>query len=293
MRLMGGLGNQLFQYALARNLSERNSIPFKLDISAYDGDAKRAYRLSHFNIQEEIASPGEVSRCTGVGQANLWLRIKRQIQKTLPYHQRSVIVERSQGFDPSIFNISKDAYLVGYWQSEYYFKDIENLLRVELTVAKEPDLDNRSLLRHIESTNSVSLHVRRGDYVSDPKVATVLAFCGSKYYRQSIIYLKKTVVKPHIFVFSDEPEWARRHLELDYPVTYVELNGTARDYEDLRLMSRCKHHIIANSSFSWWGAWLATFPEKLVIAPARWFNDTRRNNPDLLPVGWVTVAISQ
>ena len=287
VRLIGGLGNQMFQYAAGRAVAHRNRTQLKLDVSALERDAARSYRLHHFNIAASIATPDELARFT---KRDLWSRISRRIERyLLPPYKRSVFAQRFDHFVPDILRVRGNVYLVGYWQSGKYFKDIEQIIRQDFTLRHAPDAENQKLARIIANTNSASLHIRRGDYVSNPVTYQYHGVCSLDYYRAAIETLTQTVKRPHFFVFSDDIEWARQNLRLDYPVTFVTHNGVEKDYEDLRLMSQCKHHVIANSAFSWWGAWLCTYPPKIVIAPQKWFNKADRDTSDLIPASWIRV----
>jgi hypothetical protein len=285
--LMGGLGNQMFQYAAGRAVAHRNRTPLKLDISAFEQDPLRSYRLHHFNIVESIATPDEVARLTKRGRG-LWNRISHRLERyLLPLYKQSVFAQRFDYFDPDILRVRGNVYLVGYWQSEKHFKDIEQIIRQDFTLRHAPDAGNQRLIRIMTNTNSVSLHIRRGDYVSNPVTYRYHGVCSLDHYRAAVARLTQTVKRPHFFIFSDDMEWAQQNLKLDYPVTYVTHNGVERDYADLRLMSQCKHHIIANSAFSWWGAWLCTYPPKIVIAPQKWFNKANCDTRDLTPASWI------
>lgn len=283
VHLLGGLGNQLFQYATARRVAHINNVPLKLDISGFESYKLHSYSLKHFNIREEFASPEEIARFNVRGLASyvsLWA------PRLLPYYRRRRVVESHFHFDANILKISKSVYLNGYWQSEKYFKDIESLLRRELTVKSAPDSVNLAMSECIRGVRSVSLHVRRCDYVSHPVTQQYHGGCSLGYYASAVANLSERVENPHFFVFSDDPQWTRINLKLEYPTTYVTHNGPDKNYEDLRLMSQCEHHIIANSSFSWWGAWLCANPGKLVFAPQKWFRTPDLNTKDLIPETW-------
>ena len=285
VRLIGGLGNQMFQYAAGRAVALRNGVQLKVDVSAFQQDAGRSYRLHDYGITGSIAAPGEVERFVG---RSLRRRLSRRMQRyLLPRYRRSVFVERSTRFDPDILRLRGGVYLSGYWQSEKYFRDIEAAIRREFALRQPPDQENQKMLRLISETESVSLHVRRGDYVTNPLTYRFHGVCSPEYYRAAMEKLTESVRQPHFFVFSDAMDWARRNVSIEYPVTYVTHNGTDRDYEDLRLMSHCKHHIIANSTFSWWGAWLSESPGKLIIAPQDWFSSTKASAEDLMPDEWI------
>jgi len=284
VRLMGGLGNQMFQYAAGRAVAHRNQTQLELDVSAMEQDAARSYRLFHFNIVESIATPDEVARFV---KRDLWGRISRRAERyLLPPYRRSVFAQRFDRFDPDILRVRGSVYLTGYWQSEKYFKDIEHIIRQDFNLRHAPDAENQKLARVIANTNSVSLHIRRGDYVSNPRFFRKFGVCSLEYYQRAVAEVGEKVNDPHLFVFSDAIDWARDNLRLQYPVTFVAHNGADKDYEDLRLMSLCRHHIIANSSFSWWGAWLCTCPGKIVMAPKRWFKMSGRDTRDLIPDSW-------
>lgn len=282
--LRGGLGNQMFQYAAGRGVAYRNQTQLKLDVSALERDAARSYRLHHFNIAESFATRAEIPCCA---KRNLWGHISRRVERCLlPAYKRSVFAERFFLFDPDILRVRGRVCLVGYWQSEKYFKDIEQTIRQDFTFRRAPDSENQKLARMIANTNSVSLHVRRGDYVSNPRFSRRYCACSLEYYRIAAAEVAEKVNDPHLFVFSDDTDWARANLRLQHPATFVAHNGADKDYEDLRLMSLCRHHIMANSSFSWWGAWLCAHPEKIVMAPKSWFKDPGRTTRDLIPDSW-------
>ncbi len=290
-RIHGGLGTQMFQYALGRNLARCSGARLKLDLTWYDGvhaRTLRQYRLHHFHIQAEQATAAEIARAQGIGGwPGVAGKVGRRINRLRPYVRRSWVQEQGPQFDPHILQRLGTVYLDGYWQSEQYFAASADVLRQEFQLRNAPDAANAAMLRQIDATSAVSVHVRRGDYVTDAKTNQYHGVCSLDYYAAAVNYLTRTVTAPHFFVFSDDPQWCREHLRFGYPVTLVEHNGAEQDYEDLRLMSRCQHHIIANSSFSWWGAWLGSYTEKLVIAPRQWYADPTRHAADRVPDEWV------
>jgi len=286
VKLIGGLGNQLFQYALGRCLAYRCGAPLKLDLSFYEGQTLRSYRLGHFSIAASIASPEEVMALTGIGHGGFLSLLDRAIRRLLPYHRRTLIRERKHRFDPDVLKVCAPAYLLGYWQSERYFKDIEGQLRQEFRPRHTPDPVNQAMADRIRAVEAVSVHVRRGDYVTNPTIHHVHGACSLEYYRAAVGKVAEVVRNPHLFVFSDDMDWARQNLGMDYPTTYVDHNGLDKDYEDLHLMSLCKHHIIANSTFSWWGAWLCSYTSKIVVGPKTWFAHSGANTEDLVLPSW-------
>jgi hypothetical protein len=281
VQLKGGLGNQLFQYAMGRRLSFIHKVPLKLDISWYQTSPDRTYDLNHFNIVEEIATKAEIDYL--VKKADRF----RLMNKFRPYYKRIYIKEQEYfRFDPNLIKIHKDVYLEGYWQNEKYFKDIEDTIRQEFTIKDKLDKENKSIADLICNNEAVSLHIRRGDYVLNPATNQIHGVCLLDYYYNSINQLTKITHNPHFFIFSDDFEWVRTNLELKYPFTIVTNNGPEKSYYDLALMSMCNYHIIANSSFSWWGSWLCNNPRKIVFWPHKWFNTNEYDTSDLIPELW-------
>ena len=288
-KLIGGLGNQMFQYAAGRAVAYRSNIPLKLDITNFETYKLRSYQLGCFNIQENFASTKDIER---------FMPRRRQIgaftyykirAKLLPWHKQKLIKERGILYDPDIIKIKGDAYLEGYWQSEKYFEDISDIILREFTIKYKPNNINSQMLAKIDSVNSVSLHIRRGDYISNPIATQILGVLSLDYYINALNLISKKVKDPYVFVFSEDVSWAKENLKTSLPLYFIEHNRFNKDYEDLRLMSRCKHHIIANSSFSWWAAWLSEYQKKIVIAPRRWFNNNNLSTRDLISEGWIKI----
>jgi len=287
VKLSGGLGNQLFQYALGRHLAHVHGTTLKFDVSGFQEGGKRQYALAHFRMTAEFASQQEVNALTGYHPGP----VKRVVDRFLPRVDRRAKTHVCEGksfrFKRRILSLPDKLYVDGYWQSEKYFRDIAEIIRQEVTVKAPLIGRNKGLVEEINSVNSVSLHIRRGDYVSDLKTSQSHGNCSLDYYTHCVQELARAVDQPHYFVFSDEPQWARENIQLDAPVTIVDNNGTAQAYEDLRLMRHCRHHIIANSSFSWWGAWLNPRPGKLVYAPQQWFAHDKWGFQDIVPTEWL------
>lgn len=288
-RLIGGLGNQMFQYAVGRRLAHVLGVELKLDITEFDNYKLRTFRtysLGNFNIREKFASPGEVAV---LARPTILERMRAKVLRRPPRPPRTYIREKHFHFDPDILNLLDGVYLDGYWQSEKYFADIAKIIRREFTVKVPQTGENQELGEQINSRESVSLHVRRGDYALDPHTNKVHGCCGIDYYLRCVEFINSKVKNAHFFAFSDEPQWIAENLKLPCSMTIVNHNNTSKEYEDLRLISQCKHHIIANSSFSWWGAWLSSNQVKTVLAPKRWFNTDEHNTKDLIPDGWVRI----
>lgn len=184
-------------------------------------------------------------------------------------------------------NQAKDAYLIGFWQSEKYFSNMEQILRKEFRFSKQPSGLNAEIADKICQNNAVFLHIRRGDYVSHPDVAKFNGTCDQAYYERALSIVADKVSEPILYVFSDEPEWVRQNMHFPFPSTIIDHNGPDDAHEDLRLMSLCRHAIIANSTFSWWGAWLIDSEDKVVVAPRKWFADPNIDTSDVIPDRWI------
>jgi len=288
VKLKGGLGNQLFQYAVGRQLSEIHGTELKIDISMFGDYEWHDYSLWPLNIKENISSQEEIALLTHK-KLSKFERVFGSFFGSKSKLASTHIVERHFHFDPEILKLPDGVYLDGYWQSEKYFKNIEEIIRREFTVNSQQTGKDRELSEDIGACESVSLHIRRGNYISDPLTNKTHGTCSLNYYQECVKLLTEEVKEPHFFVFSDDPEWAQDNLNLDWPKIFVDHNDADKDYEDLRSMSLCRHHIIANSTFSWWGAWLSTTKDKLVFFPKQWFAEGKHDTRDLFPAGWRSV----
>lgn len=291
VKLIGGLGNQLFQYAAGRRLAHMHGTELKMDVSHLGNPAYhtvRHYELSPFRIKQAFATSEDLDKFNKPD--SLMSRAINRVMRRDTELSKSCIREKHYHFDAHILGLPDDIYLDGYWQSERYFADAADLIRADLTVAAPAEGRNRQLLEQIGTCNAVSVHVRRGDYVTDRHTAQYHGSCAMDYYHRAIRHVAEATANPVLFVFSDDPDWVRVNLRAPYPINIVDHNGPERCVEDLRLMSACRHHILANSSFSWWGAWLDPRPEKIVVAPEQWFRRADINTVDLLPAGWVRQA---
>lgn len=288
VRLMGGLGNQMFQYAAGRRLALGQNIPLKLDVTWFLRWPSRAYALHALSIAEAFATPQEVREVAGpetTGIGRLMFRLRRRWR--IGYRWTWIHEPGLSPFDAGVLVPRERTYLDGYWQSERYFSDVAVTIRRDFTLRAPPGARTRELADQIGAVDSVSVHVRRGDYVSDPKTSEIRNVCTPDYYRRCVAYVAAQVTRPHLFLFSDDPPWVAANLRFDHPTTLVSEAASSGGHEDLRLMSLCRHHIIANSSFSWWGAWLNAREDKLVLAPRRWMNDPRADDRDWLPPEWI------
>jgi len=287
IRLIGGLGNQMFQYALGRRIAYARNISLKLDTSGFKGYKLHDYSLKHLNIIEDIVSSEELDRLKNPKGISGF--IKKRLERFIPYYKHFIVKQKFFHFDPNILKARDNVYLIGHWASEKYFKEIESIIRKEFVVKTPPDKKNKRMIKKIKETNSVSLHVRRKDFISNKTTYAHHGVCPLDYYKEAVKLISSKVKKPVFFVFSDDPKWAKDNIKPGLKTFHLDYNGRSKNYEDLRLMSHCKHNITANSTFSWWGAWLNKNKRKIVITPKQWFNKSKRSLEDLLPQDWLRV----
>ncbi len=291
VRLRGGLGNQLFQYAAGRALATHHQVPLKLDLYTYTRHRYRKFELHHFKIDAPEATREEVHQFTGPNPIVRYLN-KRENYFRCP----AVFAQPHYHFYEDFFALPSDLYLSGYWQSEKYFANIAGEIRNHLTPAKPLDERNVSYQQQMQSQNSVAVHVRRGDYTA----GAYQSFFGTlpeTYYGEAMTYVRQRINNPVFYFFSDDIDWCRKSFGTT-GAEFIHHNTGEEAYKDLLLMASCRHNIIANSTFSWWGAWLNANPDKVVVAPRQWFKSSyldRKepvyasrfyNTKDLIPPGW-------
>ena len=268
-KIKGGLGNQLFQYAVGRAVALHHNAPLKFDLTIFETyKLHNGYRLDQFAIQADIATNNEIINLKGGNNVLFSALRKAGLVKRKSYFKE----KGSSYFDASVFK-NNFVYLDGYWQNELYFSDIRELLLRELSPNNSMNDLSFAYLDSIKKSNSVSLHVRRGDYLNLKNINVL----DVDYYMKAAEYIRKNVEKPTFYIFSDDLEWCKSSLTFLGNCIFVERTQT--EIDDLKLMSFCQHNIIANSSFSWWGAWLNQNPNKTVIAPKGWLlNDPGSSN---------------
>lgn len=276
-RLFGGAGNQLFQYAAGRALADHVGCDLAID-SRYVTDSRdRADCFAHFGrarLRRDTDLPP--AKTEGLLRYGIWRYLGRPPR---------IVRERGLGFDPGFFSLPRGVYLHGYWQSPRYFAPIAAQLRDDLAFTTPFDEGNAAMAARISGAEMpVALHVRRGDYVA----AGPYGACPPDYYRRAVDLLaNRSAAALTCFVFSNDPDWARDNLDLGQETVIVDLNTEATGHFDMHLQSLCTHNVIANSTFSWWAAWLNDNPAKTVIAPRRWFAEGKPDNPDICPPDWI------
>ncbi|WP_374174012.1 alpha-1,2-fucosyltransferase [Flavobacterium tructae] len=270
VQLIGGLGNQLFQYAAAKALALQTKQKFSLDISQFESYKLHNYALNHFNvISKNYKKPN------------------RYLRKIKSFYQKNVFYKEVDfGYNSDLIHLKGDIiFLEGYFQSEKYFIKYEKEIREDFEVRTLLKKETKAAIAKIESVNSVSIHIRRGDYINNPLHNT----SKEEYYNKALEMVENKVYNPVYFVFSDDMDWVKANFSTKQETVFIDFNDASTNFEDLKLMTSCKHNIIANSSFSWWGAWLNKNPDKIVIAPKRWFNDDSINTNDIIPTNWVKI----
>lgn len=257
VQLIGGLGNQMFQYAAGRKMSIEKGTELLLDVSAFEKYPLRTYGLSEFNTTAGM-----------VTKRKAWLSY---------WFQKFGLAKKTDIF------LERDDY--GRWNHPKYFEGIEDVIQKEFTLKNTDKTEYKNILLKIQSTNSISLHVRRADYLA-PKNKAVFIECTPEYYAKAVEYMVQKTGPVQFFVFSDDINWVKENLKTEHEIDFISGKGFT-DAEELMLMSACKHNITANSTFSWWGAWLNQNTEKIVITPKKWFIDEKKNNEGIIPKTWI------
>ncbi len=286
VKLVGGLGNQMFQYAAGRALSLRQGRRLLIDATAYLHYRRhQGFEIKKvFHCPVGISSPERLRAVLGLARFE---PVQRLLAKPLGqmFLPKTVLLEPHFHYWREFLSSHSCDFMLGYWQSEKYFESIRDILLDDFAFRTPLDARNSNAQLLISSSNSVSIHVRRGDYFHNAQARATHGLCSIEYYQQAIRFMKASLDDPKLFFFSDDIEWVRYHLDPGGECCFVDWNTGADSYNDMRLMSLCKHNIIANSSFSWWGAWLNRNPDKIIIAPNRWFA-AAIDDSDLIPPTW-------
>ncbi len=277
----------MFQYAFGRMLALRNNTELKLDISLFDNYEYHSYSLGHLNIDEHIATKEDLAKFVRYKprSGRIGRRLNRFFADTTKY-----VVEPKFTFSPEMMDLEAPCEVDGYWQTEKYFLEIEPLLRTEFTLREPLGPYAEDMAHKIRSARApVMLHVRRGDFVSVPRFNKILGTASMEYYEAAIAIIRERVEDPIFFVFSDDLPWAQEHIKTGFPTEFVG-QGAEKNYEDLELMRLCHHHILANSTFGWWGSWLSDhYRTGITIAPKHW--NAKLDSVDLLPSHWIVLSL--
>lgn len=292
VKVIGGLGNQMFQYATGRALALRIGGELKLDTTDFATYEYHQYSLNKLAVTEVLATTDEIHRF--MKYASLFRSLPRLVRA--PFIKLGVekyvnglvgyVQEKQSTFEPDVFTLKKSAYLDGYWQSEKYFSDIRGVLLKEFDL-KEPfgpvGQAFADDIAHAETP--ICIHIRRGDFANNPTISKFHGTCSLEYYHKAVAIIMARVQNPSFFVFSDDIEWAKQNFKLDASVKYVG-QGADKNHEDIALMRLCRHFVLSNSTFGWWAAWLCNEPDKIVVAPDKWANKPL-SIVDLIPPSWI------
>lgn len=284
VRVTGGLGNQMFQYAMYKSLEKKGKL-VKLDSKSFYETKKEhnGYELERiFDIKPNKPTKEDLEKFDENNISTLF-KIKRKLfgDKKFVYDTKEYV------FNKDVYKL-KNSYLNGYWQSIKYFEGIENDIKKDFRFKNQLDNKNLEILNEIENSNSISIHIRRGDYMSPENYNMYGCIATPTYYKKAIKVIEAKVENPTFFVFSNDMDWVKKNIQINSRVFYIDINSGNGSYKDMQLMSNCKHNIIANSSFSWWGAWLNENKNKIVIAPKKWINreDVDSDKIELFCEGW-------
>ena len=288
-RLKGGFGNQMFQYACGRALAIRNNDILKMDTTGFEAtentDTPRQYALSDFNIQENFASVAEVEHLRN--PFGLFSKVLRGIHAKI-FH------ETYTGWHRKLLSKKSNIYLDGFWQTEKCFIGETDTIQKEFTLKKTLGAKAAAIALQIRpkdmtSTSSVSVHVRRGDVARDAATNQYYGITTPEYYTKAIAYISEKEPNIRVFVFSDDIDWVQKNIPINHPTEYVSGKNIVTDCEEIILMSMCDHNIIANSSFSWWGAWLNQNPNKIIVGPKQWIKTGEHRHKDIMPDSWIRI----
>lgn len=275
---MGGLGNQMFQYALGRTLAMEHDTKLLIDLSHLENqpenETPREYELDCFSVNAKFThKPAPTEE-----------QLRKLLLKKLSF---KIFFEKGFPFNKEVLNLPDQTLLIGYWQSEKYFKEYAKQIRSEFIFTKPlSDAKQKMLEEILACPTSVSFQIRRGDYVSNPNSKKFHGLTSMTYYDKAVRHIEKNVKKPVFYVISDDPKWCEKNIKLNHQTIFLNhVPGTG--WEDMYLMSQCKHNIIANSSFGWWGSWLNKNPEKIVIAPKTWAQEKSADYTDVALDSWV------
>jgi hypothetical protein len=284
IQLEGGLGNQLFQYACARNIQIESKMKVALYTGLYKNDKQRKYSLSNYKLNENVIKTEKMLPFFANDISNPLIRLAKKICPNILFKlltNINVYIWKSERYRELPIKTKKDIYLNGFWQCEKYFSNIRPILQKEFEL-KETTISNLEILDKIKNEESVCLHIRRGDFIN-----TQHQVCNDAYYYKAISLVKKNTVNPKFYVFSDDIEWVKKNMEFKGEFTYIDDNNA--DYLELFLMSNCKHFIMSNSSFSWWAQYLGFTDDSYIVAPSRWYN--KKSTVDIFQAHWVQIEV--
>lgn len=288
IRIKGGLGNQLFQYAAGYAMAQRLNQPLALDISFFSKQSLRGYKLTHLNIENQDVYQYQGIRLISLINNRCINKLLRSfnIQKIPIGMNKIYLLETKPNIVKMFFTVnSEDIYLDGYWQSEEYFKQFRNSFLHQFKPVYEMNYQTKKIMTQIQNTNSVAVHVRRGDMLKLKNDFNPGHYVlDNKYYDEAMTYVEQRVDNPVYYWFSDDINWVKEQYGKNENFQYVSLQTSNADIDELMLMRSCKHIIAANSTFSWWAAWLNENKNAIKIIPKQ-----RYGNIKMIPEDWVRI----
>jgi hypothetical protein len=290
IKIQGGLGNQMFQYAFANVLAEKNKTKAIIDDSIYnitekkEGYTPRKFELSIFDNQYNFAKEADLLLFDKLSFIN---RIKKKIGLNYP----KIINDSTFEYSEEAGSVKTPVFATGYFQSYKYFIGFESLIKNLFDFPVEYlSQENLDLIPIVKKDNAVAIHIRRGDYVTDKITNQFHGSCGFDYYTEAISHITSKIENPTLVFFSDDSQWVKENFDsLSFNKIFISHNIGINSWIDLFLMSISSHNIIANSSFSWWGAWLNDNPKKIVVAPKTWFQGQQIDINSLIPQEWIKI----
>jgi hypothetical protein len=281
VKIYGGLAGQMLQYSIGRTLSEKYRTSLYLDISWYKNSNFQNEQYPREFKLDKLKTAYKILDVSDPLNKFIYTKYCRGLN---PFYLKPVHEKDFSKFDPTVIEAGNNLFLDGYFFSHKYFISNRQLLSQQLSPKMKMNDDNINFLHKIRNSNSVSVHFRRGDY----KLTDFFGLLQISYYQQAVDIIKQKVNDPKLFIFSDEPLWVRENIKFDIPYEIVDINKDEYNFLDIELMKNCKHNIIANSGFSWWGALLNYNINSIVIAPRKWINS---QNPEFenIPNNWITI----
>jgi hypothetical protein len=285
VKIYGGMANQLFQYAAGYALAKHHNVPLKLDISYFkekNEDTKRAFELTKFAIDFTLANDEEI------GQLFKFRTIDYAWNKLMPLNKKHFYGEKVPGYNERFFELGNQVYLRGYFQSEKYFEKYKQLVVEQFKINTEHFTHLLPQAQNLLNSNSVALHIRLGDYLN-PTLSGIMAPFSLEYYKNAIAHIQQNDSNPQFYIFSDQIVLAKELLKIEADFNFIDSSVAKNADEDFFLMQSCKHQIIANSTFSWWAAYLNVNDHKIVIAPQKWYKDHFGDATNLFPENWIAL----
>ena len=279
----------MFQYAIASVIAKKNNSEVFLDLSFFENQEKypgftpRQFGLDIFDVEYKLIDKKDIQTLFFDTPINPFCKL-------FSFPKKKVYKEIAFDFNSNLLLFKPPLYLEGYFQTEKYFKEMESMILDKFKFPENIGTTNDQYQKLIIQDDSVSVHFRRGDYVNDVIAANFHGSCSIEYYKKAFQNITAKVKNPHFFIFSDDISWVEKHIKnWHHKITFVKQNKEEKSWIDMLLMSRCKHNIIANSSFSWWGAWLNNNTDKIIISPNIWFNDSTIDTSDIVPKSWIRI----